>query len=173
MVLWFWRFIENWTSVSGGAHEEPVYSGHRTMGSAGPRPHGARTRPRPCCPPRLEDRWSSQNTNMRWNKDKIKYSSNRNRNPLNKKKWNSSIIIFSFSVWPNAATLWLTSAVIRWSITINSEFKDGLRTHTSHDPLVGDGGDQVGVCLGAGVALWLHHVVGVLEGSKRPAGQTW
>lgn len=36
-------------------------------------------------------------------------------------------------------------------------------TDTSHNPLVGDGGNKVGVGLGTSVLLWLHHAVGILK----------
>lgn len=35
-------------------------------------------------------------------------------------------------------------------------------TDATHNPLVCDGGNEVGVDLGAAVPLWLHHVVGIL-----------
>lgn len=35
-------------------------------------------------------------------------------------------------------------------------------TDATHNPLVCDGGNKVGVGLGAGVLLWLQHVVGIL-----------
>lgn len=35
-------------------------------------------------------------------------------------------------------------------------------TDATHNPLVCDGGNEVGVGLGASVLLWLHHAVGIL-----------
>lgn len=35
-------------------------------------------------------------------------------------------------------------------------------TDATHDPLVCDGGNEVGVGLGAGVRLWSQHAVGIL-----------
>lgn len=36
-------------------------------------------------------------------------------------------------------------------------------TDAAHNPLVCDGGNEVGVGLGAGVLLGLHHAVGILK----------
>lgn len=59
-----------------------------------------------------------------------------------------------------------TRTLIRSRKTVPKLYRTETLTDASHNPLVGDGGNQVRVRLGAGEALGLQHVVGILQGGR-------
>lgn len=163
--------------LSGAAHGGSVCSGHHRRGSAGPRPCAARTKPRSCCPPHLR-RQGQCESGTAWDRGQGgTHMGERNRGygqcgtkQKDRRGW--------IRGWTNGQgtgmgtqTPW-TGTVQGWTQRqtgrTETDKDGGALTDAAHNALVGDGGHEVWVLLGACVALGPEHAVGILWQGRSP-----